>query len=426
MRGVWRPRRSDERRRRSSRWPVSFAVVDPGTLRLRLLVVEAVDGQATVWGWDEAPGSAGTNAHRLLVLCEEMLTRAKVMAQDRAYRGFLADQMIVGLPASQLLGRAWSVVQRRSQPERPVEERELEALLGRALRLAISRLQSDAPPSDTARADGDSAADPDGSDWLLLDATTVALTVDGRGVTDPVGFRGHEIGATVFAALTRAETVDTWRLIAKELEFSTLTLTAAPMALVAGLAASQGIFLDIGGDTTDVTLWQAGQPVALDSLPIGGAALTRLLIRTWDLSLDEAERLKRIYASGKLTGDDRVRIQEVMFPALRTWLEETEGALARLVQEGSLPQNLYLLGGGSALPEMEEATRSLAWSERLHFARYPQVSRLRPTDITGVANRTSLGQGAAAVSALALAAWAARQDQPLDRPARILSGLCQA
>jgi cell division protein FtsA len=119
------------------------------------------------------------------------------------------------------------------------------------------------------------------------------------------------------------------------------------------------------------------------------------------------------------------QVLEVLTPGLQNWLQETELAMARLNQEGLLPQHLYMLGGGSALPEVIEAVRSLAWSRRLHFDRYPQVSHLQPTDVPGVVNRTALGRELGDVSAVALAAWAARQQQPADRPALILSELCQ-
>ena len=99
--------------------------------------------------------------------------------------------------------------------------------------------------------------------------------------------------------------------------------------------------------------------------------------------------------------------------------------MARLNRDEPLPQRVFLLGGGSALPEMAEAVRSLAWSQRLHFTRYPQVGQLRPTDVPGVVNRTGRGRQMGDVSALALAAWAAQQEQPPERPARILSELCQ-
>jgi cell division ATPase FtsA len=252
----------------------------------------------------------------------------------------------------------------------------------------------------------------------------VALTVDGRKVTDPVGFRASEIGATIFAAVTGFRTVDTWRRVAQELEFTTLVLTAAPLALAMGVSELQCVILDVGGGTTNLALWLNGQPVAFDSVPIGGASLTQTLMQAWDVPFDTAERLKRAYVGGYLADDDRAQVLEVMFPALRAWLEGTELAMARLDREHPLPQRVYLLGGGSAPREMVEAARALAWSERLHFVRYPQVGRLLPTDVSGVINRSELGGGTGDVTALALAASAARQTGQAARPVRILSELC--
>jgi cell division protein FtsA len=345
-----------------------------------------------------------------MTACESALNEAEEMAQAPGERWVLPDQVVVGLPASHLRGRAWSISQRRSNPERPIGEPELEGLLERALRLAVNRLLSDTP---------------DGAGWVLVDAAPVALTVDGRGVTDPVGFRGREMGATVFAALTRAEVITTWGMVAQNLEFSSLTLTATPLALAASLTTSEGILLDVGGTTTDLIWCRSGRPVMLNSLPVGGRELTRLLLRMWNLEPDRAERLKYAYSSGKMAPDLGAQVLEVLTPGLQSWLQETELAMARLNQEGLLPQHLYMLGGGSAMPEVLEAVRSLAWSRRLHFDRYPQVSHLQPTDVPGVVNRTALGRELGDVSAVALAAWAARQQQPADRPARILSELCQ-
>lgn len=400
------------KRRRSVGSPVYFSIVEPGTATLRLLVVGVRGGQATVLGWAEGPGWAGakTDPQALVAACEQALGEAEEMAQAPGGRWVLPDQVLVGLPASQLRGRAWSISQRRSAPDRPVSEQELETLLERTLRLAVNRLLS---------------ADQDGASWVLVDAAPVALTVDGLGVTDPVGFRGREIGATVFAALARAEAIATWGMVAQNLEFSSLTLTATPLALAASLTASQGILLDVGGTTTDLIWCRAGRPVMLNSLPLGGRSLTRLLLRMWNLAPDRAERLKHAYSSGKMDPELGAQVLEVLTPGLQNWLEETEVAMAQLNQEGRLPEYLYMLGGGSALPELTEAVRSLAWSRRLHFARYPQVGHLQPTDVPGVVNRTGLGQGLGDVSALALAAWAAKQQQPADRPALILSELCQ-
>jgi cell division ATPase FtsA len=302
------------------------------------------------------------------------------------------------------------VAVRRTRPERPIDERELSALLARALRLTSNRL-----------------AQTDASEWLLVDAAPVTLEVDGRGVTDPVGFRGQEMGATVFAALALTETIEMWRHVAQKLGFSTLTLTAAPLALSGELTEPQGILLDVGGATTDLIWWRASKPVALNSLPVAGTALTGSLVSKWGLSHDKAESLKIALANGQLADEVASQVLEAMRPTLTAWLDRVTGALSAMSAsaEQPLPHQVYLLGGGGLLPEIPEAARSLAWSPRLRFERYPQIDWLRASDFAGVVNHTDQGREAGDVSALALSGWAVGQFRPPARPARLLRGLCQ-
>lgn len=405
--------------RKGSRAQSCFCVVDPGTTTLRVLIVEAQDRQATVWGWAGIPAVSGSDpdVKSLAFACEGALSLAEEMAQDKAGRWLMADHMVVGLPTSQLRGWAPPVAQRRSQPRRPIEEQELAALLGRALRLAVNRMREPQAQAST----GDSASPA----WRLVDSAVVALSVDGHGVTDPVGFKGMDFSTTVFSALARTETIDTWCEVARRLEFSALTLAAAPLALAAGLAEPRLVLIDVGGKMTDLICCQAGRPVAIDSLSGGGVGLSRMLVQNWGIAPDKAEQLKRTYGGGGLAGEALAQVKQVLAPAVQAWLANVEAALARLNQEGPLPHRLVLLGGGSVVPDVAEALRSLAWSQRLHFARYPEVGHLRSTDIPGVVNRTDLGRGEGDVTALALAAWAVRQTEPPDRPARLLGELCR-
>ncbi len=405
-------RDSYDRGPRISEPPASYGIVEPGTTTLRLCVVDVENGQSTVVGWAEGPGwsGPGAGAASLVKSCDEALVQAERMAQSSGSRWLLPDQLLVGLPASHLRGRSWAVVQQRAQPGRAIDARELEALLERTLRLAVNRLLSD---------------EPGGGEWLLVDAIPVALTVDGHGVTDPIGFRGEEIGAVIFAAMTRAEIVQTWGAVAEALEFSSLTLTATPVALAASLPVGNGVLIDVGGATTELVWCSGGRPVVMETLAIGGDALSGSLARMWGLTASGADRLKRAYSSRELTADAEAQVQSVLWPTLLAWLEDAEAALARLSHDEPLPQRLFLLGGGSALPEMVDAVRSLAWSHALRFSRYPEVSCLRPTDVPGVLNRSSKGRELGDVAALALASWVAQQQHAADRPARILTELCQ-
>ncbi len=404
--------------RKGRRAQSCFCVVDPGSTTLRVLIVDVQGGRATVWGWAETPAVTGSDLDvpSLAFAVDGALSQAEGMAQDRAGQWLMADQMVVGLPASRLQGWAPPVTQRRSQPERPVDERELAGLLSRAVRLAVGRISE--PQGRSGRGDNCSG-------WRLVDSAVVALTVDGHGVTDPVGFKGRDFGATVFTALAETETIDAWCEVARRLEFSALTLAAAPLAVAAGVTEPRVVLIDVGGRTTDLTCCQAGRPVAIDSLSSGGTTLARTLIQKWGVTPDRAEQVKHAYCVGRLAGESAAQVKLLLAPAVQAWLAEAETALVRLNQDEPLPHRLVLLGGGSLVPDIAEALRTLAWSQRLRFARYPEVGHLRPTDLPGVVNRTDLGRGGGDVTALALAAWSARQTEPPDRPARLLSELCR-
>jgi cell division protein FtsA len=398
---------------RAGQWdsvPASFCVVDPGHSRLRLLVAEASAEGATVWGWAETASPDQPNAQWWADSCGLVLHQAEQMAHDLAGRLILPDRIVVGLSGSQVLGWAGPISQRRSQPERPVEEQELEALLGRALRLAVHRLQGKCP---------------NGQPWMLVDAAPVALAVDGRGVTDPVGFRCQELGATVFAALAAPASIETWKWVGRQLEFSELTLGTTPLALAEGFRDPQDLLVDVGGGTTQLTMARGGRPLAFLAFPLGGAALSEALMRRWHVPHDRAEELKHAYAGGKLAAEARLEVQEALLPTIQSWLQATEAALEQMNQDEPLPQQILMTGGGTALPEVVDSVRALAWSRRLRFRRYPEVRCIRPGDIPGVVNRTELGREPGDVAALALAAWTARQSQPIERPARILAALCQ-
>ena len=394
-----------------------LGVFVPGGTTLRVLVVEVVDGRSKVWGWAERrwPGAEADKQGRVEI-CQDLLAEAEDMALTRADRRLMPDKMLVGVPASQLWGRSWSLEHGRSRPERPIDERELKALLGRALRLVVNRLW-DTLPGDRQQSE---------EDWVLLESVPVALTIDGRGVTDPVGFRAQVMGATVFASLCRVDWVVAWQAVARQLEFSTLWLKPMPLALACAAHSSQGLMIDVGGAATDLTWWRNGRPLAVGSFPLGGESLSQALALKWRLTSDQAERLKRAYAKGRLDEQGRAQVQEVVYPVLRAWFDDIEATLVRLEEVGgeSLPSKIYLLGGSSVLPEIVQSLGALAWSERLQFARYPEVQAMRPTDVPGVMNLTDRGKGAGDVPALALAALAGPQVRRADRPARLLTELC--
>lgn len=405
----WRGRRQ---RAQGEREPVSACVVDPGSTAVRILIVETTDGYGTILGWEEVAGSwsrlSPDSAAREL---ETAIRRAEDSAQLASGGDLpIPEDLVVGLPASELRGWSWPIKQGRSRYREPVSERELTALLGRALRLSVNRQTMGA-----------------GRGWVLIDAVLTSIALDGLGVTDPVGFRGREIEARVFAALAQKAAVERWRRLAEKLRFASLDLVATPVAVAGSLQEADCILLSVGDETTGLIWSEAGMPLAVTSLPTGGAAISSALSRQWGMVPEKAEALKVAYARGRLADHAARQVREAMIPVLQEWLHQTEDAVADMAGtlERPLPCQIALMGGGSALPEMLEAARLLCSSDRLKFDGPVRISQLEPRSVLGVVNRTELGQTPADTPVLALGAWAGRQGRQPDRPARILAELCE-
>jgi len=285
-----------------------------------------------VYGWGEKRVRPGAQVDQVV---EETLAQAEAMAEQRSDGWQGADHIIVGLPASQMRGWASPVSLKRSDPAREVGERELEAVLGRAVNLSEGKVR--------ARHD---------REWVLVEALPVALGVDGQGVTDPVGFRGAELTASVFAAAVRRDAIDWWTRLSEQLSFSSLTMTVAPVALASCATGAQGILLDVGGAHTGIVWWRGGRPVATGSVDAGGCLLTEALERQWRLSPDKAETLQRSLAAGQLAQEVIEQLVAVMQPALGLWREAVEGLLAEMHERSGepLPHRVLVCGGGSSLP----------------------------------------------------------------------------
>jgi hypothetical protein len=373
------------------------------------MVIEATDGLATVWGWAEEVTEQATSPGELAEIVGRLVERAARETEARARRVPDRRQVVVGLQTSQTHGSAWSVEQHRSRPDEPVAEQELSGLLARGLRLAASRLPATAQTSDEG--------------WLLADAAIVELTVDEQGVTDPVGFAGQKLGATLYVAVARHATVDLWEKVATELEFGTLTLVVRPLALAAIMTDRDGVLLSVGATETTIIHHRAGRPRAVACVPLGGLAVLQAMQREWDLSFSEAEALAAAHAEGRVRDEDRHLVPLVINPPLLRWVDESAQALAQIAGGDPLPAQFTALGGVTALPEMEAAVQSLSVSEGVSFRRYPQFRCLHPGQVPRVVNRAKGGRSAGDVSALTLASWVALQSGEQEYPVRVLGDL---
>ena len=129
------------------------------------------------------------------------------------------------------------------------------------------------------------------------------------------------------------------------------------------------------------------------SLPIGGSDFTKQLATAFELTDEDAERLKLAYSRGRLDPGVALRVGDALGQLVERWMGELEGALRTLCGVEGLPGQFSLCGGGSVLPGVAEALRSYPWVRRLKRSRHPEVHLIRPEEIRNVLDGTGQLRG---------------------------------
>jgi hypothetical protein len=331
---------------------------------------------------------------------------------------------------------------KRAKPDTRITEDELVSLLQRAQRLSARQLV-DHPKAREQYGRGD---------WALANAMVTEVLVDEVRVVDPLRFQGKTLQVTVFNVFAPDTYQQVLASLAADLDLQLMRLVAEPFALACALPVGEAIFLDVGGDRTDVAMVRQGTPVALSSFPLGSRTLTRQIMSRLGLPFERAEaaKLRRpaLGAPGNRTDGDLAepaapgagtdakglprRVGQWPLPApsdplgeaiagfLTNWLDELEVALAGMAGHDSLPSRMLLAGGGSQLPELKTALGRPSWARRLPFVRPPEVENLPPREVRGLVDRTQRLIGPGDVPGMCVARLSAAVDYPETLQDRLL------
>jgi len=124
-----------------------------------------------------------------------------------------------------------------------------------------------------------------------------------------------------------------------------------------------GIFLDVGGEKTQIFLVKSSKPEATEEFETGGKTFSRALSEKLGLRLPEARILKERYSRKELSMESMERIKEILYPVCQTWFKNLKLKLKEMKPEGFLPRNIVLFGEGGRLPEISEILEKGNWND---------------------------------------------------------------
>jgi len=136
---------------------------------------------------------------------------------------------------------------------------------------------------------------------------------------------------------------------------------------------------------------------------LGGRTFTRRVATSKGISIREAEKFKLLYSNGSIKGSERDDMQAILAPECQTWMDTVELLIEELSKGELLPPAIYLVGGGSALPDLRQKLESFPWTERLPFARPPIIQTVEPEMVASIVDPGEQLKSAQDITPMALA-----------------------
>ncbi len=264
------------------------------------------------------------------------------------------------------------IVSRTCQLELPLHGREVTAT-------DIDRILSQSP--DIAQEASDTYP------LEIIHTIPVSYNIDHqRGIRDPRGMVGHQLGAQLHVIAAGYGPVRTIGAVLARLELEVEQMAVS--AYASGLACLVedemdlgSVVVDMGAGTTTFAVFFDGQCVYTDGLPLGGAHVTNDIARGLTTSLQNAERLKTLHGHALPSGaDDRTMIEvpqvgeespelanrlpksaltNIIRPRLEEIFELVRGKLRESGFDEVAGRRMILTGGASQLPGVREMAQRL-------------------------------------------------------------------
>lgn len=362
-----------------------LVALDIGTEYVKALVAR-IDGEdITIMGagrqhqeLSDMHGGAISDIGAVVQNCEKALSEAEEQA------GFQAKRVVIGIAGELVKGLTNTIKYKRPQPDRELDMREMEFIIEKVQERTHEKAQKQIA-WETNNED---------VEIKLVNSAIVGIQIDGYKVTNPIGFQGRDISIQIYTAFAPMVHIGALERVASELDLDLLAVAAEPFAVsrsVLGVDASSSftaILADVGGGTTDIAVVNDGGVEGTKMFGIGGRSFTRTIASDFNLSFEDAEKLKLAFGDTNLKDAAKKKLATSIDKTLEVWLGGVELALGEFDAIDHLPNRILLCGGGASLTKLIETLETDDWYKELPFTRKPSIHHIEPDQVAGITDQT--------------------------------------
>lgn len=324
--------------------------------------------------------------------CEDALAQAEEQA------GLQAKRCVIGIAGELVKGVTNTIRYRRPQPDRPLDENEMEYIIEKVQDRAAQKAQKQIA-LETGNED---------VEVKLVNSALVSIHIDGYKVSNPIGFQGKDVAVQIYTAFAPMVHIGALERVANELALELMAVAAEPFAVsrsVLGTDANTtftAILADVGGGTTDIAVVNDGGVEGTKMFGIGGRSYTNTIAADLGVSYENAEKLKVNVDHEQVKESVKKDIARSVDKTLEVWLAGVELALSEFDSVDHLPGKILLCGGGSSLKQLMDALSERDWYKGLPFTKKPTVQHISPEDVVGITDTTGEANDHTYITAMGL------------------------
>lgn len=360
-----------------------FLALDLGTEAIKGLLFEKVNGKITIlksslqyfqpFGvFDSRFFETGLVKKTLSKTIEEI-----TFQMDRKVR---PKYTVLGLPANILKSQIFFKRLKRKNPKEKIQEKEAKSIINSIL----AKTQKDISQEFTQKT-GILA-----KDIYFLDLKILEIKIDGYKVSQLLNFSGQDVDFRLISTFLLKYDLEKVKKDIQDLGFKILKIVDSAESLLSALGdkSLSGIFLDIGGKVSKIIIIKDGEIQRVSEFDGGGDDFSQILSQTLGISRAETEDLKVRYSKKNLSEGVRKRIKEIVLPTTKRWFNNLKGKLEEVQTSiGVFPPVIFIFGGGSILPEVQEVLNEGDWGG-LSFLGKPTADLLLPKDLKNIEDKT--------------------------------------
>ena len=334
--------------------------LDVGSCAVRIAVGQRLneeDAKPQIIGIAEAPAE-GINRGVITSIEEAVSSISSCLEKTERLTGVPVEKVWAGISGTHITSQESRGVVAVSKPNGEIVEPDVERAIEAARTVAT-------PPN-----------------YEILHVIPKSFTIDGQsGIKDPIGMNGVRLEVTTqiiqgVSAQIKSLTKAIYRT-GVDIEDVVLSILATAEAVLTGRQRQLGTaVINIGGSTTSLAVFEEGDLLSVNILPIGSEHITSDFAIGLRISIDAAEKIKLEYGSalpkifnkhdeiniGEFNGSEsnfisRKYISEIIEARAEEIFDKIDAELKKIDRSGMLPGGVVITGGGAKLDGLIEVSK---------------------------------------------------------------------